>query len=439
MKYVEKAVDVFLSTGTRFPRRIIWAMGLIKYAAAKANTELGLLDPRIGDAIMKASTMLIEGKLDNLIAVDVFQTGSGTGLNMNVNEVIAAKASEISGIKVHPNDHVNMGQSSNDVVPSAIRIAAVAETTERLMPSMKRFIDSLERLAIRTEDVVKPGRTHLRDALPVTMGQEFSAYVDAFKHDLGMLEGVLPYVRELPIGGTAVGTGLNAHPRLGEMVVEEIKRLTGLEFYVAGSRFRAMRLLSDMVSLSSVLRTAAIDMIRLCQDLRLMFSGPFTAIGEIDIPQEIAGSSIMPGKTNPVTVEAAMLASAQIVGLDAANSYANLFGEFELSMAVPLIGYNVVSQISLLAETMDKMAIYVIDRVTPLRERARELAEKSPALVTVISPIIGYDKATQVALKVAQGTPIRKALKEIGLSDEEIERILDLRRLTRPGIPAKEK
>lgn len=439
MKYVEKAVDVFLSTGTRFPRRIIWAMGLIKYAAAKANTELGLLDPRIGDAIMKASTMLIEGKLDNLIAVDVFQTGSGTGLNMNVNEVIAAKASEISGIKVHPNDHVNMGQSSNDVVPSAIRIAAVAETTERLMPSMKRFIDSLERLAIRTEDVVKPGRTHLRDALPVTMGQEFSAYVDAFKHDLGMLEGVLPYVRELPIGGTAVGTGLNAHPRLGEMVVEEIKRLTGLEFYVAGSRFRAMRLLSDMVSLSSVLRTAAIDMIRLCQDLRLMFSGPFTAIGEIDIPQEIAGSSIMPGKTNPVTVEAAMLASAQIVGLDAANSYANLFGEFELSMAVPLIGYNVVSQISLLAEAMDKMAIYVIDRVTPLRERARELAEKSPALVTVISPIIGYDKATQVALKVAQGTPIRKALKEIGLSDEEIERILDLRRLTRPGIPAKEK
>jgi fumarate hydratase class II len=439
LKYVEKAVDVFLSTGTRFPRRIIWAMGLIKYATAKANTELGLLDPRIGDAIMKASTMLIEGKLDNLIAVDVFQTGSGTGLNMNVNEVIAAKASEISGIKVHPNDHVNMGQSSNDVVPSAIRIAAVAETTERLMPSMKRFIDSLERLAMRTEDVVKPGRTHLRDALPVTMGQEFSAYVDAFKHDLGILEGVLPYVRELPIGGTAVGTGLNAHPRLGEMVVEEIKRLTGLEFYVAGSRFRAMRLLSDMVSLSSVLRTAAIDMIRLCQDLRLMFSGPFTAIGEIDIPQEIAGSSIMPGKTNPVTVEAAMLASAQIVGLDAANSYANLFGEFELSMAVPLIGYNVVSQISLLAEAMDKMAIYVIDRVTPLRERARELAEKSPALVTVISPIIGYDKATQVALKVAQGTPIRKALKEIGLSDEEIERILDLRRLTRPGIPAKEK
>jgi len=437
LKYVEKAVEVFLSTGTRFPRRIIWAMGLIKYAAAKANTELGLLDPKIGDAIMKASMMLAEGKLDHLVVVDVFQTGSGTGLNMNVNEVIASKASEISGAKVHPNDHVNMGQSSNDVVPSAIRVAAVAEVVERLVPSMKRFLDSLERLASRTEDVVKPGRTHLRDALPVTMGQEFSAYADAFRHDLGLLEGVLPYVRELPIGGTAVGTGINAHPRLGEMVVDELRKLTGLEFYVAGSRFRAMRLLSDMVSLSSVLRTTAIDLIRLCQDLRLMFSGPFTAIGEIDIPQEVAGSSIMPGKTNPVTVEASMLASAQVVGLDAANSYANLFGEFELSMAVPLIGYNVVTQISLLSEAMDKMATYVIDRVTPLRERARELAEKSPALITVISPIIGYDKATQVAIKVAQGTPIRQALKEVGLSDEEIERILDLKRLTRPGIPAK--
>jgi fumarate hydratase class II len=439
MKYVEKAVEVFLSTGTRFPRKIIWAMGLIKYAAAKANTELGLLDPRIGNAIMKASMMMIEGKLDDLVVVDVFQTGSGTGLNMNVNEVIAAKASEISGSKVHPNDHVNMGQSSNDVVPSAIRIAAVSEVTERLVPSTKRFIDSLDRLARRTEDVVKPGRTHLRDALPVTMGQEFSAYVDAFKHDLGLLEGVLPYVRELPIGGTAVGTGVNAHPRLGEMVVDEIKRITGLEFYVAGSRFRAMRLLSDMIALSSVFRTMAIDMIRLCQDLRLMFSGPFTAIGEIDIPQEIAGSSIMPGKTNPVTVEASMLASAQVIGLDTANSYANLFGEFELSMAVPLIGYNIVSQISLISEAMDKMAIYVIDRVTPLRERARELAEKSPALVTVISPIIGYERATQVANKIAQGTPIRQALKEVGFSEEEIEKILDLKRLTRPGIPAKER
>ncbi|GAY24930.1 fumarate hydratase [Desulfurococcaceae archaeon AG1] len=439
MKYVEKAVDVFLSTGTRFPRRIIWSMGMIKYAAAKANTELGLLDRKMGEAIMSASQMLAEGKLDNMIVVDVFQTGSGTGLNMNVNEVIAVKASELSGLKIHPNDHVNMGQSSNDVVPTAVRVAAVLEVVESLIPTMRSFVESLEKLAQRTSDVIKPGRTHLRDALPVTMGQEFSAYADAFKHNLSLLEGVLPYVKELPIGGTAVGTGINAHPRFGELVVDELRRQTGVDFKVAESRFRAMRLLSDLVALSSVLRTTAIDLIRLCQDLRLMFSGPFTAIGEIDIPQEVAGSSIMPGKTNPVTVEAAMLAAAQVVGLDTANSYANLYGEFELSMAVPLIGYNIVTQIQLLREALQKMETYVINRIVPLRERARELAEKSPALVTVISPIIGYDKASQVALKITQGMSIRQALRELGFSEDEINKILNLERLVKPGIPAKEK
>ncbi len=439
MKYVEKAVDVFLSTGTRFPRRIIWSIAMIKYAAAKANTELGLLDKKIGDAIASASLMLAEGKLDHLVVVDVFQTGSGTGLNMNVNEVIAAKASELSGLKIHPNDHVNMGQSSNDVVPTAVRVAAVLEVVENLAPTMRSFIEGLERLAQRTGDVIKPGRTHLRDALPVTMGQEFSAYSDAFKHDLGLLEKVLPYVEELPIGGTAVGTGINAHPRLGELIVDELRKQTGVDFRVAGSRFRAMRLLSDLVSLSSVLRTTAIDLIRLCQDIRLMFSGPFTAIGEIDIPQEVAGSSIMPGKTNPVTVEASMLAAAQVVGLDTSNSYANLFGEFELSMAVPLIGYNIVTQAQLLREAMAKMKTYVLERIVPLRERARELAERSPALVTVISPIIGYDRASQVASRIAQGVSIREALRDLGLGEEEINRILDLERLVRPGIPAKER
>ncbi len=439
MKYVEKAVDVFLSTGTRFPRRIIWSMGMIKYAAAKANTELGLLDKKIGDAIMSASLMLAEGRLDHMVLVDVFQTGSGTGLNMNVNEVIAAKASEISGLKIHPNDHVNMGQSSNDVVPTAIRVAAVLEAVESLVPTIRSFVNSLERLSQRTSDVIKPGRTHLRDALPVTMGQEFSAYADAFKHDLDLLESVLPYVKELPIGGTAVGTGLNTHPRFGELVVEELRRRSNIDFQVAGNRFRAMRLLSDLVALSSVMRTTAIDLIRLCQDLRLMFSGPFTAIGEIDIPQEVAGSSIMPGKTNPVTVEASMLATAQVIGLDTANSYANLFGEFELSMAVPLIGYNIIVQMQLLREALAKMETYVIERVVPLKERARELAEKSPALVTVISPVIGYDKASQVAVKITQGVSIRQALRELGFSDEEINKILNLERLVKPGIPAKEK
>ncbi|MEM0044378.1 MAG: class II fumarate hydratase [Sulfolobales archaeon] len=438
MKYSEKAVEVYLSTGTRFPRRIIWAMGLIKYAAAKANTELGLLDREIGEAIMKASLELSEGRYDDLVVVDVFQTGSGTGLNMNVNEIIALKASELSGLKVHPNDHVNMGQSSNDVVPSAVRISALAEVRDVLIPSLERFIESLNTLASKTDDVVKPGRTHLRDALPVTMGQEFSAYSNAFTLDLDLLKRSLEIIREIPIGGTAVGTGLNAHPRLGQMIVEEINRVAGLNLVVASSRFRAMRLLTDLISLSGVMRVLALDLMRLCQDIRLMFSGPFTGIGEIDIPQEIPGSSIMPGKTNPVTVEASMLAAAQVIGLDHSNTMAGSLGEFELSMGIPLIGYNIVMQIRLLSEAFNKMRDHVISRIEPNRERARELAERSPALVTIISPVIGYDKASEIARAVSRGLSIREALKNLGYSDEEISRILDLRRLVRPGIPARE-
>ncbi len=437
MKYVSKAVDVFLNTGTRFPRSIIWAMGVIKYSAARVNRDLGLLERDIAEAIIKASQEVIDGKHDSAVVVDVFQTGSGTGLNMNINEVIAARASEISGRSVHPNDHVNMGQSSNDVVPSAIRLAALREIKDRLLPALNTFIEGLEALARKTEGVVKPGRTHLRDALPVTMGQEFGAYLDAFKRDLGLLEDAAKYVRELPLGGTAVGTGLNTHPEYPERVIGVIRELTGIDVEPAESRFRAMRLLTDLVSLSGVFRAIALDLYRLCQDIRLMFSGPFTAIGEIDIPQEVAGSSIMPGKTNPVTVEASMLAASQVVGLDQANAMANTLGEFELSMGIPLVGYNIVTQITLLSEALGRMRTYVLDRISPDEKRALELAEKSPALITVISPIIGYDKASQVARKVASGTPIRQALREIGFSDEEIDRILDLRKLTRTGIPAK--
>jgi len=437
-KYTEKALEVFLETGTRFPRTIIWAMGLLKYSAAKINTELGLLDKDIGEAITKVSMELANGLYDDQVVVDVFQTGSGTGLNMNINEIIAAKASQILGKHVHPNDHVNMGQSSNDVVPSAIRIAAVYEVENKLLVSLRRFIDDLRDLVSRTSDVIKPGRTHLRDALPVTMGQEFSAYLDAFEHDLALLKRSIEYVKELPIGGTAVGTGLNTHPRFGELMVKEINELTRLDFRVADNRFRAMRLLSDLVNLSSVLRLLALDLLRLCQDIRLMYSGPYTGFGEIDIRQEIAGSSIMPGKTNPVTVEAAMQASAQVIGLDTSNSYANLLGEFELSMAIPLIGYNIITQINLLTQAFDKLSEYVIKRIVPLRERLSELTERSQALVTVISPIIGYDKAAELSRKLARGVALRQALRELGFSEDEINKLLDPRKLTRPGIPAKD-
>ncbi|MGH9919845.1 MAG: lyase family protein, partial [Nitrososphaerales archaeon] len=421
----------FMDTGTRFPRKVIWSVALIKREAAKANSSLGRLDSKVASAIVTASTEVMKGKHDSSVTVDVFQTGSGTGLNMNLNELIAERASELLGKSVHANDHVNMGQSSNDVAPSAIRIAAVALCAEELEPSLARASKSLTALSRRTSGVYKAGRTHLRDALPVTMGQEFGAYADALDHDLTLLRSALAYAKELPIGGTAVGTGVNAHPKLGAAVVRGINDSTKLGFSEAKSRFRAMRLLTDVVALSSVLNVTALDVYRLCQDVRLMFSGPFTGLGEIAIPtqEEVAGSSIMPGKTNPVTVEAAMLVSAQVMGLDKANQVAGMLGEFELSMGVPLVGYNVALQITLLSEALRKLSSAVLDHIVPDAKRSRAYAESSPALVTAITPEIGYDKAAKVAKKVARGLSSKQALKQLGYTEKEAEKILDLKGL----------
>jgi fumarate hydratase class II len=434
MRYVEGARKVFMDTGTRFPRRVIWAVALIKREAAKANSSLGLLDPKVTSAIAEAADEAMEGKHDSKVTVDVFQTGSGTGLNMNLNELIAERATELLGKRVHANDHVNMGQSSNDVGPSAIRIAAVASCQKELIPAMEKASRSLTALAKRTSKVHKAGRTHLRDALPVTMGQEFAAYADALDHDLRLLLGVMAYAKELPIGGTAVGTGVNAHPRLGATVVRGINASTRLGFSEAKSRFRAMRLLSDLVALSSILNVTALDLYRLCQDIRLMFSGPLTGLGEIDIPtqEEVAGSSIMPGKTNPVTVEAAMLVAAQVMGLDRANQVAGMLGEFELSMGVPLVGYNVSKQVALLSEALGKLSSVVLDHIVPDVKRNRAYAESSPALITAITPEIGYDKAAKVGKKLGHGLSIRDGLKQLGYSDSEVEKILDLQRLVNP-------
>lgn len=435
MRYVEGAKKVFLATGTRFPHKLIWSVALIKREAAKANASLGRLDPKVASAVEMAADEVMRGKHDQLISVDVFQTGSGTGLNMNVNELIAERASAILARPVHPNDHVNMGQSSNDVGTSAIRVSAVALCRDELTPSIERASKSLRGLARRTSAVYKAGRTHLRDALPVTMGQEFGAYADALDHDLRLMRAAAAYSKELPIGGTAVGTGLNADPKFGAMVVGGINASTRLGFTVARSRFRAMRLLSDLNALSSVLSVTSIDVYRLCQDIRLMFSGPLTGLGEIEIPtqEEVAGSSIIPGKTNPVTVEAAMLASAQVMGLDRANQIAGLLGDFELSMGVPLLGYNIVTQVALLSEALGRLSSRVLDHVIPNVERNRVYAESSPALVTAISPEVGYDKAAKVGARVARGLSIREGLKQLGYTKGEVERILDLRRLVDQG------
>jgi len=435
MSYTTKAKSLFMETGTKFPRRIIWAMGLIKYACARANFELGLLDENIAKGIMQASRELMDGRHDDKIILDVFQTGSGTGLNMNVNEVIAHRATEILGTKVHPNDHVNMSQSSNDVVPTAIRIAGVAEANENLLKALNLLIQSLQENAEKYKDIVKAGRTHLRDALPVTLGQELSAYADSFIHDYEYLLKILEYVKELPIGGTAVGTGINSHPEFSQRVINIINIETGLGFKAANT-FRAMRLLTDLLLLSSIMRNISVELYRLAQDIRLMFSGPLTGLNEIDLPtqEEVAGSSIMPGKTNPVTVEAALLIVSQVLGLDYANQFASTLGEFELAMGVPLIGYNIITQMSLLSEALRKFSTLVIKGMKPNVERMRRYAESSPALITVVSPKIGYDKASEVGKRLAKGLSIREALKELGFSEEEINKILDFKNLTKPGI-----
>jgi len=431
MKYVEGAKKLFLDTGTRFPREVVWSVALLKYSAAKANLSLQKIDEQLYHAIAAASKDVMDGRHDDEVVVDVFQTGSGTGVNMNINEVIAELASTTSGKPVHPNDHINMGQSSNDVVPSAVRMAAVSLCRQRMLPSLDVIAAGLRRLERRTGTVYKSGRTHLRDATPVTMGQEFGAYADAFEHDRALVEEALKYVSELPIGGTAVGTGINTDRRFGRMVVEEVNKYTGLDFAEARNKFRAMRLLTDMVTLSSALKATALDLLRLCQDVRLMFSGPLTGLAEIELPTQadVAGSSIMPGKTNPVTVEACMLASSQVIGLDLANQTAATLGEFELSMGVPLIGYNVNLQVKLLSEALNKLSSLVLAQVVPHKERARRLAEMSSSLITALSPVVGYDKAAEIGKRLSHGLSIRDALRELGYKDNEIDKLLDLKKL----------
>ena len=439
MKYVEGSKRVFLDTGTRFPREVIWAVGAIKYSAAKSNVELRLLDEEIGRTVQAKAKELMNGDHDSLVSVDVYQTGSGTGLNMNANEILAELATSELGKKVHPNDHVNMSQSSNDVGPTAIRFAAAMAVSNSLLPALEGMGKSLGGLSERTATVYKSGRTHLRDALPIAMGQEFGAYADEFARDAKLVKDTMEYMLELPIGGTAVGTGLNADPRFGEMVAKEVAGLAGLQFTSAKNKFRPTRLLTDMSSLSGTMRSVSIDLYRLCQDLRLMFSGPRTALGEIDIPtqEEVAGSSIMPGKTNPVTVESTLLACAEVVGLDGANAFTAQLGEFELTMGVPLMGYNIVLQTKLLSEALNKLSSLVIDHVVPMTDKARGYAETSPALITLVSPKIGYDKATEIGKQMAKGVSIRDALKKLGYEEKEIDAMLNMKDLVEPGIPSK--
>ncbi|MCS7117580.1 MAG: class II fumarate hydratase [Thaumarchaeota archaeon] len=440
-----RAVDNFPISGLTFPRPFIRAFGLIKYAAAKANMELGLLDEKRAKAIMAAALEVADGKLDTQFVVDVYQTGSGTSMNMNVNEVIAARANEIlSGERtvkgqVHPNDHVNMGQSTNDVFPTAIHVAAATTMRKDLVPSMRELMLELERKAAETTDVVKSGRTHLQDALPVTLGQELGSYASAVKRALRSVESGIEALLELPIGGTAVGTGLNRHPDFARRVCEELSRQTGLAFREAPDRFELMGSMSATVEASASLRITAHALLKIVKDLRLMGSGPNTGFNEIEIPAVQPGSSIMPGKVNPVIPEAVGLVAVKVLANDQSVLLAAQLGELELNMGMPLIAYDLLHSIHILSSACRVLARRCVAGITANVERCREYAESSPSLVTVVAPLIGYDKAAAVAKRLlSERMSIKEVLaEELGMKREEIEKLIDMKSLTKPGIPAK--
>jgi len=435
-----RAVENFPISKLRFGRSFIRALALIKLAAARANSELGLLPENKAQAISQAAREVADGKLDGEFVLDVFQTGSGTSTNMNMNEVIAARAIEILGGKrgdksVHPNDDVNMSQSTNDVFPTAIHVAALEGVERELVPALCMLADAFEAKAQEFADVVKSGRTHLQDAVPVTLGQEFSGYASVIRHGVRRVENCRPHLSELAIGGTALGTGLNADPRFAPHVVKELNRLTGLQFRRAENPFEAMQNRDAAVETSGVLRTIAVGLMKIANDLRLLTSGSRTGLNEIELPATQPGSSIMPGKVNPVIAEAVNMVAAQIMGHDAAIAVAALNGNLDLNVMMPIIAYDLVEEIDLMSSACRVLAEKCIRGIKANVERCREYAELTGQLVTAVAPLIGYDKAAAVYKKaVARNTSIRQILLEEKLLPEaKIDEILDLKKLTQGG------
>ncbi len=437
----KRALDNFPISGIRFQRRFIRALGIIKLAAAKANMELGLLDRKKGEAIVTAAQEVIEGKLDNHFPVDVFQTGSGTSTNMNANEVIANRAIEILGGErgdkslVHPNDHVNMCQSSNDVFPTAIHISALEAIEAQLIPALRSLEKALNGKARKFRYIVKAARTHLQDAVPITLGQEFSGYATMIANGIRRLENVRDSLSEVALGGTAVGTGLNAHPKFADIALKHINGITKLSFKKARNTFEALQSQDAAVEASGAVRTVAVSLMKIANDLRLLSSGPFTGLGEIDLPAVQPGSSIMPGKVNPVIPEAVNMVAAQIFGNDVTITIAGQLGQLELNTMMPVLAYNLIQSIELEAAAASVLAEKCIRGVIANVRRCREYAESSLALITAIAPSIGYDRAARVAKKALKE---RKTIRQV-IQDEEIltkqklKEIFDVKKLTRGG------
>ncbi|NUL05201.1 class II fumarate hydratase [Streptomyces lunaelactis] len=435
----QRAVENFPISGQRLERAHIEALAQIKAAAAQVNAELGVLDKDIARAIAEAAAEVADGRWDEHFPVDVFQTGSGTSSNMNANEVLATLATERLGRDVHPNDHVNASQSSNDVFPSSIHIAATAAVTGDLIPALEHLAASLERKSAEFADVVKSGRTHLMDATPVTLGQEFGGYAAQIRYGVERLRSSLPRLAELPLGGTAVGTGINTPPGFSAAVIAEVARATGLPLTEARDHFEAQGARDGLVETSGQLRTVAVSLTKISNDLRWMASGPRTGLAEISLPDLQPGSSIMPGKVNPVIPEAVLMVAAQVTGNDATVATAGAAGNFELNVMLPVIAKNLLESVRLLANASRLLADRTVDGITANVERAREYAESSPSVVTPLNKYIGYEEAAKVAKKsLAERKTIREVVLESGyvergaLTLEQLDEALDVLRMTRP-------
>lgn len=433
----QRAVQNFPISGRPMPREFIRALGLIKAAAAEVNGGFGLLGKGTAQAIRTAALAVAGGEHDAQFPIDVFQTGSGTSSNMNANEVIAALANAAAGkSRVHPNDHVNLGQSSNDVIPTAIRVSAQIATVEQLLPALKHLRRTIEKQARALGRITKTGRTHLMDAMPLTFAQEFGAWAAQLASAQARIEDALKRVRRLPIGGTAIGTGINADPRFGKGMAKALSSLAGTKFESAEDKFEGIAAQDDAVELSGQLSALAVALMKIANDLRWMNSGPLAGLGEIELPALQPGSSIMPGKVNPVIPEATCMVCAQVMGHHTAITVAGQSGNFQLNVMLPLIAYDLLDSIGLLSNVMRLLADRAIDGLKARPDRVREALDRNPILVTALNPLIGYEKAAAIAKQAyKEGRPVLDvAVETSGLSAKELRGLLDPTALTRGGI-----
>ncbi len=435
----QRAIDNFPVSGLEMPRAVLRALGLIKAAAAEANRDLGLLDAGLAAAIGAAAQEVADGRHDAQFPVDVFQTGSGTSSNMNANEVIAHVASERLGRPIHPNDHVNMGQSSNDVIPTAIHVAGSLLASEHLLPALRHLGATLSRRAEELGSVVKTGRTHLMDAMPLTLGQEISGWAAQIDLAERRIESALTRLSELTLGGSAVGTGINAHPELGPRVAAILAARTGVGFKSKASYFEGMSAQDAAVEMSGQIKTVAVGLMKIANDLRWMNSGPLAGLSEIALPDLQPGSSIMPGKVNPVIPEAVCMVCAQVIGNDLTITLGGQSGNFQLNVMLPVIAYNLCQSLEILGNAARLLADRAIAGLRVNRDVLTRALERNPILVTALNAVIGYEKGAEIAKKAyKEGRPVREvALELTGLSEAELARLLDPAELTKGGLPPK--